>query len=410
MKTGLVLCDKGIKGLDMSQVKKGNPGMGGTEFLFLLLAYYLHEAGMEVTIYHFEENILPVHDELVADYKSAFKKGKENNEDIFIIKNTEELSIYEDFDKSGLKGIVWCHNFLSVPEMKLFNKLDSIKRVVMVGRQMYDYYLDEPLIKKIDYCFNMFIPNGMKRNEACPPNVTYIGSLCYQKHFHILAKYWKEIVKEVPDACLHVIGSGRLYDRNEKLGPLGIAGEDYENEFLPYLTDDNGKLLDSVIFHGLMGVEKFDILKETKVGVVNPMAATETFCLCAVEMESLGIPVVSRKKNGLLDTIRHEETGLLYTKEEELPSYVVRLLKDEELNKKLGANAEDFANKAFLPEEIMNKWVEILNEVYENKAPRFNKPKDYFFNNGKRIRLLICYLRRFPLFRHIPSIHDIQGK
>ena len=41
-----------------------------------------------------------------------------------------------------------------------------------------------------------------------------MGGLRVTKGFHILAKVWKEVVKEVPDAELHVMGGSKLYDEN----------------------------------------------------------------------------------------------------------------------------------------------------------------------------------------------------
>ena len=103
------------------------------------------------------------------------------------------------------------------------------------------------------------------RKENDGKTVTYIGSLVPTKGFHLLANAWKAVLAEVPDAQLHVVGSGKLYDRNSKLGAYGIAEESYENSFIKGITDRAGELLPSVHFHGVMGEEKKELIARTSV-------------------------------------------------------------------------------------------------------------------------------------------------
>ena len=103
----------------------------------------------------------------------------------------------------------------------------------------------------------------------------------------MLAEAWSNVRERVPDAGLDVIGTGRLYDENAKLGKYGLAEETYEQEFMKWLTDEKGEILPNVRFHGILGAEKYDVFRKCSIGVINPMA-TETFGLAAVEMEACG--------------------------------------------------------------------------------------------------------------------------
>ena len=49
---------------------------------------------------------------------------------------------------------------------------------------------------------------------------------------------WPDVVKQVPDAQLYVIGSGKVYDENAKLGKYNIAEESYEKKFMSYLEQE----------------------------------------------------------------------------------------------------------------------------------------------------------------------------
>lgn len=415
IKLSLLIQDKGIEGLDLRGVEQCNPGLGGTEYLFVLLSHYLlkYADKVSLTVYHFNDNIYPdgVKTVRVNSEEEAFARANDNG-GIFMLKNLQHKEIYDLFEKYNLKIVMWCHNFMTMDEMRFFSKSDSVKRVIAVGRQMYDYYVDDKIIDKMDYVFNIFSPleDYVNRNQNYELNVTYVGSLIYQKSFHVLASCWKKVTEAVPDAHLNVIGTGKLYDRNAKLGKLAVAEASYEELFLENLRDENGDLLKSVTFHGLLGKEKEEIYKNTAVGVVNPLSSTETFCLCAVEMEAVGIPVVSRYKNGLVDTVMNDKTGILYKDIEALAESIIKLLKDRQLNDDYGKAAREFAMNEFCADKVMPEWIRVFKEIDENMKAVYRKPAGNFDNNGKRIRMFIHALHRVPFLKWLPSVHDIQKK
>ena len=399
--------------MDLSMPELGNPGVGGTAFCFLLLSKFLVEREeVKLTIYQFQDNILPgKYTRKVSDLKEALEEAKRDGNTIVLARNHQTSEDYEVMKAYDFKYIFWMHNKLTYEEIRMFSAWDSVKRIICVGREMYDYYIDDPVINKMDYAINMFVPPAADRVRPAEykPIVTYMGSLTYDKNFHLLTNVWKEILKEVPDAQLHVIGSGKLYDKSSVMGSLGYAEKEYEDLFLPGITDDAGKLLPGIQFYGILGDEKYDVFCKTSVGVVNPMA-TETFCLAAIEMEACGVPVVTRRKNGLLDTVQDGETGILYRDISELPKVIIRLLKDADLNEKYGKAGIQFARNEFLPEKIIPKWITIFQEVEEDKPARYQKPKKNPDNNGKWIRSLLHGIHQIPFLRRVPSIHDLQKK
>ena len=186
------------------------------------------------------------------------------------------------------------------------------------------------------------------RGENYSKTVTYMGSLVPAKAFHMLAEIWPQVEQQVPDAKLQIIGTGKLYDRDANLGRFGIAQEDYENYFMQYLTDAEGHIRPSVKFLGLVGEEKEDYFVDTSVGVVNPSGIDETFCLSAVEMEICGVPIIARKKYGLLDTVIHQKTGLLFRNRKQFLNATVKLLKDTKMNSAMGKSASEFVKNSFV--------------------------------------------------------------
>ncbi|MBP3468870.1 MAG: glycosyltransferase [Lachnospiraceae bacterium] len=414
IKLAILFQEDEIEHKDLSHPELGNPGVGGTAFCFLLLMKYLKEFTdtVDFTVYQTKENQLPADKVVkVASVEEAAKRAVEDGNEIMLIRNHQTDETYEILQKHSLKYIVWMHNKLTIGEIHLLYQWDDVKRIICVGKEMYDYYLDDVIISKMDVIRNMFVPpkEEQVRGDEYPLNVTYTGSLTYDKNFHLLAAVWKDILKSVPMAQLHVIGSGRLYDQNGIMGRMGLADKEYEDLFLPYLCDENGELLPSVIFHGIMGEEKYDIYKKSAVGVVNPMA-TETFCLSAIEKEACGIPVVSRRKNGLLDTVQSGKTGILYKNVKKLAPTIIDLLLDREKNIRMGHEAAKFARTCFLPEKVMEEWIRVFTEVHQGEAAVYKKPTANPDNNGKWIRRIFHGIHSIPFCRKVPSIHEIQKK
>lgn len=390
MNIGLYFNDKGFNNLNLSAPIQGNNGVGGTQYCFLMLADALARyAKHTVIFYHYNSNVLPhgVRSRRITDRDEIIARAEEDKIDILIFKSEGITDLVKDLRGANLHAVVWAHNYLFSEELSEYCSNPGISRVVFVGHEMYDRYIDHPIISKATYIYNMFDGRAFSaRRVPAVPSVTYTGSLVPAKGFHMLASVWKEISRGVPETQLYVIGSGKLYDRNAELGSFGIAEKSYEDLFMPFLTE-NGKLMDSVHFLGTMGLEKVDVYQKTTVGVMNPTGKTETFGLSAVEMAACGIPVVTKKSNGLFDTVIDGETGYLIRNERELSKRIIKLLDDKPLNERMGASGKKFADSAFLPEDIVKKWDNLFDDVMAGRDSHSIQPSNHYFNNIKWLRI-----------------------
>lgn len=392
MKVSIYLDNRNIADVDCSDPIKGNPGVGGTEYCSLLLAQALKIYRPEIycTLLVEKEGRLPAVDEITVIHSFAEVPEKAEQSDILIVpslRNGEELS-QKFFDSLHTKTIIWGHNFYYSDYCDRIADCNAIKANVFVGRQQYDRYIDHRIIEKSTYIYHMYPSESIKvRASAGSHQVTYIGSIVPSKGFQVLAKAWKDILREVPDAELNIIGSGKLYDRNAALGKYDIAEKNFEDSFMPYLTDESGKILSSVHFLGVMGQEKEDVILSTGVGVVNPTGRTETFGISALDFESRGVPVVTIAKGGFLDTVVDHKTGILIKKTDELAKAVSSLLLDDETNNKYGKNGIRFT-KHFSPEKIIPKWDELFEAVLNGKKLKYRKPKNFKNMNLKWLRMI----------------------
>ena len=413
MKIGLLLNDSGVANMDLSNPEAGNVGIGGTQYCFLMLTKLLEKrySNGEVCIFHYSDNILPkCKDIVISSKKHLLETVMSEKIDLFIVQNGQKKDFYDKLIEMNIATIVWAHNYINCNEAKWLALNPIIKRVVCVGRQEYDRYVDHNIINKMTYIYNMFSTNSIEysRNHNYSLRVTYTGSLIPAKGFHLLAKIWKKIIKEVPEAQLSVIGGGNLYSRNAKLGLWGIADKEYEEVFMPFLCDENGDLLNSVHFHGVMGQEKIEIYKDTAVGVINPSALTETFGLSAVEMEACGIPIVTKKKFGLIDTVNDGKTGYLFDTEEQFIKYIVKLLKDRKMNLELGYNGKQYISEKFNPEVLVEEWIAMFEDIQKEVNVTYQNPNGNYFNDYKFLRIINRHIRK--VFPFVPSMIDWKEK
>lgn len=401
--------------IDASNIEEGNPGIGGTEYMMLLLASYLgHYPQYSISVLT-NQNILfnsSVNVYCNTEDSNLYQITKINSISILVVKSTLPIKVCQTINDPTIKIVVWGHNYYFNDYANYVARNNNIVANVFVGKQLYDRYIDHNIINKSTVIYNMVpIPSDADHflRDKVPPVVTYIGALIPTKGFHLLAKIWKEIVKNVPDAKLFVIGSGKLYDKTSRLGDYGIADAEYEKSFIKFLLDDNNKLLNSVKFLGVVSEDKVKYFHNTGVGIINPSARSETFGLGIIEMNIYGIPVVTINKNGFPDTVENNVSGFLCRNLSEIKNKIIFLLKNPDINLRMGKNAKK-RTKLFSPERILPQWMKLFDDIDANKLNlEYLPPNNSYLNNFKWIRLINRFLRFNCHLKFLPSILAIES-
>ena len=413
MKLGFYYENKGLPDMDCSRPDLGNPGVGGTQYCFLLLIYYLREfcPNYILDIYCNETSKFPSGTNIhyVQDGKQAIKSAIDNKDDYLIIKARDDKALLQAIRNNTQKVITWGHNYYFSSLADDIAQIDNIVANIFVSKQQYDRYIDHDIIGKSTYIFNMLNDNFEHINRANnSKTVIYMGALIPSKGFHLLAKIWKNILKKCPDAKLKVLGSGNLYSRDTTLGGYGIAENNYEKRFMRHLSKA-GKILPSVEFLGVVGQEKYDIFKTASVGVVNPSAKTETFGMGIAEMAICKLPVVTLRKNGYPDLIIHKNTGLLGSSLRQIQNSIILLLKDKKYNELLGENAKKNVSK-ISPNNIIPQWISLFEglnkKTFDFKYEKASRP---YSNNLKWLRILNRYLRHNLKLNFLPSLIYVES-
>ncbi|MEE0363040.1 MAG: glycosyltransferase [Prevotella sp.] len=393
MKIAFYLPNSSISKVDFSNVDKGNPGIGGSEYSVILIASNLCKRHIhEIIVYCDKESIFPVSLkwQVCKDFIGAIKLVIQQHIDYLIVDGkllTEEILCRF----SNVKFIAWANTFIPEKVQDVFAKMDNVVRIVNVGKEELEQTKDHQIYEKSTFIYNAVptkildsFPN-ITPNAERNLNVCYIGSLHAAKGFQYLAKAWPKVIEEIPEAQLYVIGSGKLYGRNNKLGKWNIANEEFEEMFMPYLTE-HGKIIPSVHFLGILGEEKYSVLEKCKVGVPNPSGISETFGYTAVEMEFMDCQVTTIKCPGYMDTVCQKEN--LYENTNELSQYIIRLLKNNNYDRNKVLNYIDL----FSVDKIIQDW-EMFFIQLNNKSISINIVKDkkfylntlkYYFNRSKK--------------------------
>lgn len=381
--------------VDCSHIEYGNPGIGGSEFLILLVASLLSRRDNDIEVYLYCQinGILPEGPRiiLVQDGKEAILRADRSEVDTFVIdqKNVNWKIFPFESINSYMQLVLWCHNFIYYKKLEFLAAKTKISKLVFVGREQLDLYRDCRGFNKCDYIYNCVPENSADIElvskitlQQRKPYVVFVGSLSKDKSFDVLASLWPRIKEKVPGAELFVIGSGKLYDKNAEMGMYRITDSEYEKKFMPYLTDNHGNVLPSVHFLGNLGVEKNKILMQAKVGCPNPLGRSETFCLSAVEMQMMGVTVIATEAPGYLDTFYN---GSIAKTKKQLLDYIIKQLKSSKPIKEYNETLSYF-RKTFGVEVIIQDWEKLIQSDYsrhlhplypmENISYRWKKHKD----------------------------------
>ena len=69
--------------------------------------------------------------------------------------------------KGGYSLIVWAECYLSFLEMKMIENCSAVKKVVFVSKQEYDNYIDECIIQKSTYIYNLYGKFDARKRISC---------------------------------------------------------------------------------------------------------------------------------------------------------------------------------------------------------------------------------------------------
>lgn len=348
----------------------GNPGVGGTQYLFLITVKNLNRmfGGKYALLltdgdFGMDDKELPF--SIVEDEADAVRYCKENRIGLITFNANILDHISKEILNENIRILIWAHNTLTWKRQCIAAKYKSIDRVVCVSKSQCDNMSDAPCAQKCTYINNIIQENFYENStltDYSEEKVVYVGSIMPQKGVHNLLEIWLHVEAIAPNAQLYIFGGANIWNPNIKLSRNSSADMYYER----IINKKLAKLIhpENIHFMGAKGWKEIDTMIGTaRVGVVNPSnyMRDETFCMSAIEMEAHGLAVVSRQRDdGLNTTIIHGETGFLEKNDEDIAARILELLQNKHLCETLGENARKYA-ASFVAENELVKWKKIVD-------------------------------------------------
>ena len=359
--------------LSNAHLEYGNPGIGGTPYLFLLTVKYLNRLyGKDYSIMlsdsDFGLNDPDVKNHSVNNEMGALEYCHGNNIKTLVINANMADRVPPDFYKTNIRIVLWAHNTVTSRIARIAAMQDSVYTIVCVSRQQYMNMKDTECFNKCTYITNVLPPKFVEPvvlSNYSERKAVYVGSIMPQKGAHNLLKIWKYVEKKIPEAELYIFGGVNIWNPSQKKGCLGIG--DYFYDKVLYKELYRLKNPNNVHFMGAKSWREIEqYVKTFRVGVVNPShyLRDETFCMSAAELAAHGIPVVSRDRNdGLLSTVLHGKTGFLEKKDKEIANRIVEFLCNDNKCKDFGENSISYS-KSFVIENEIHKWKDLVDDEY----------------------------------------------
>ncbi len=393
----------------------GNPGTGGTHYLFLLTVKHLNKVyGQQYALLLNNSRNSFSDTNICTDYTenelAAIKYCEEQgiNTLVFNANVAEKLDFVNI--ATNVKIALWAHNTLNIKRQRIAAHAHCISKVICVSESQYKNMQDTACFAKCCYINNVYSDDfyqNAPQTDYSEKKVAYVGSLMPQKGVHNLLDIWRFVEKESPDIQLYIFGGGNVWNAKTKVSSK--TGADFFYNKIVEKKLNKLKHPENIHFMGSMGWNKISREINTfRLGVVNPshFMRDETFCLSAVEMEAHGIPIVSRfRHDGLSSTINHGKTGFLEKEDHNIAKHIVDIVNNKDKAKQLGKNARTFAENFVVAKEI-SKWCDLV----EDKIEVPNQLKNAIISNDGKLLIHDKLLYVHFLFSSSKIFHLIGKK
>ena len=180
--------------------------------------------------------------------------------------------------------------------------------------------------------------------------VLLVGRLVYEKGFQVALEALPQVIQEVGDVRFLVAGAGTHEEQlRAQATELGL---DQHGAFMGWIGDD--------VLHTLYRIADLTVVP----------SIYEPFGLVALEAMASGCPCLVADTGGLREVVPHEEVGLRFRARdpESLASVAVRVLADDELGRRLVAEAYEHV-RSFDWSDVAEQTAGIYAELVSTARP-----------------------------------------
>lgn len=261
---------------------------------------------------------------------------------LYIMHVPEALGFFRLYDvrSSSLNSMVF--SIKKCIENSIMRKVD---KVIALNCYIENYLKRASFANKI-----VGIPNGIDPNEfennGDQTYVLYAGRFDWNKNVCSLVNAFIKIRQENSGVTLKLVGSGP------------------EEEKIRSMLNENGFEHCVEIINWLPRADLKKIMSKCSVFVL-PSLIEAANPVVLLEAMASSKPVIARTNMGTVDVIVNGKNGYLYSTQEELVKYLVRLMSDESLRLRMGLNARKTIETTYSFSEISDKYEKLFNQLDE---------------------------------------------
>jgi glycosyltransferase involved in cell wall biosynthesis len=348
-----ILCGPGFEEWSPYSV---NTGLGGSEEAVVYLSQELRKLGWKVTVYANPGK-------LAGDFEGVeYRPYYEFN----VNDEFSGLILWRGIGFADIKPkakftVLWLHDVPSNPDFTE-ERLKEIDKIAVLSeyhksllRVMEKGEFKKPSDDKVFLTANgipeIKIPD-VKRN---PHRMIYASSP--DRGLIYLLKNWDKIIKEVPDAELHVFYGFDVFDVMYKNNP---AMQSWKEQIMVLMKQPG------IFYHGRIGHEELNKEYAKSAIWAYPTHFTEISCISAMRAQTLGAIPVTTTLAALDETVKNGiKLDADIIEEESQKEYVqnlVDLLKDEKKQEEIRGNMMAWAKEYFLWKNVAIEWSDLFKQ------------------------------------------------
>lgn len=353
-----ILCGPGFEEWTPDSIKTG---LGGSEEAVVYLSQELTKKGWDVTVYANPGR-------KAGDFDGVHYRmyHELNQKDSFNVLILWRAIGFVDIEPNAKFTMVWLHDVPNNPDFteSRVQKVNKIATLSEYHRGLLrlnkgQEFVQLPGNKSFLSSNGIVVPAldaSIKRN-----NKRMIYSSSPDRGLIYLLQMWPEIIKEVPEAELHVYYGFEIFDAIHKGNPGRMK---WKNYILDLMKQKGIK------YHGRVGHEELAKAMQESGVWAYPTDFTEISCITGMKAQALGaIPVVTNYA-ALKETVKN---GLkvdmdITTKEgqEEYKNQLISLLKDDVKQEEIREPMMKWASEYFTWEKVASEWDRLFRINLQN--------------------------------------------
>lgn len=348
----VVYCGSGNEYWDAESI---NQGIGGSEEAVIYLSKHLAKIGWEVEVYN---NCLDEGNYDGVLWQGFWKYDQSQPCKIFISwRDTRPLMLAPE----GSYACLWLHDVWKYEHFTQ-EELERVDKIFVLSK-WHRTCLPEISDDKFYFTRNGIIPSHFDQKITRDP-LSCVYASSPDRGLDILLNLWPKIIKEVPEAILHVYyGFTKNYDQVHKNDQ---RMKYFKEEILKQLKQPN------VIYHGRVSHSE---LAKAFLGCglwLYPTAFTEISCITAMKCQAAGTIPITTTRAALDETVRHgikagEDIHDSKIKDKWLQS-VIYYLKHPEEQEYIRGDMIPWAKEYFDWAKVAAEWTEVFKNIKSKQS------------------------------------------